>query len=120
MLRIPLSFIHSHPFYPRSHVPGAGSIEQVKLLSGSNAYVLGRLVRLQGWVYHQQGKLEDATSEALRALEIFEKLGAPGDANHCRALLGSIQGATSSGGISDETVRSFYYPAKLALMGENG
>ena len=51
---------------------------------------------------------------------IINKASLKRDANHCRALLGSIQGATSSGGISGETVRSFYYPAKLALMGENG
>ena len=71
-------------------------IEQAKLLSGSNTYDLGRMVGLQGRVYYQQGKLEDARSSALHALEIFEKLGASGGVDECRDLLQSIKGATHS------------------------
>ena len=45
-------------------------IEQAQSLSDSNAYFLGCAVTLQGWIYFQQGRLEDATFEALHALEI--------------------------------------------------
>ena len=71
-------------------------IEQAKSLSGSNTYDLGRVVGLQGRVYYQQGKLEDARTSALHALEIFEKLGAAGGVDECRDLLQSIEGATHS------------------------
>ena len=69
-------------------------IERAKSLSGGNAYDLGRVVGLQGWVYYRQGKLEDAKSEALRALEIFEELEAAGDVDEYKGLLRSIEGAT--------------------------
>ena len=49
-------------------------------------------IHSQGRSYYRQGKLEKAKFEALRALEIFEKLGAQ-DTEDCRSLLRAIEEA---------------------------
>ena len=67
-------------------------IEQAKLHAVDNAYNLARAVELQAWVYFRQYRFEDATSEGLRALEIYEKLGNLCDAEDCRDLLQQIEG----------------------------
>ena len=66
-------------------------IERAKSRAVNSTYSLGRAVELQAGIYYRQHRLEDATSEALRALEIFEKLGASGEAKSCRALLRDIE-----------------------------
>ena len=55
-----------------------------------NEYPLGRAMDQQAWIWYEQSRQEDARSEALRALEIFEKLGAAQDAWACRELLQEI------------------------------
>ena len=67
-------------------------IERAKSYAVNSAYFLGRAVELQAGIYYRQHRLEDATSEALCALEICEKLGASRDADCCRALLRRIEG----------------------------
>ena len=57
-----------------------------------STYNLGRAVRLQAEVFHRQHKLKEAKSQALRALEIFEKLGAVNDRNLCSGILQRIEG----------------------------
>ena len=80
-------------------------IEQAKSHATGDSYCLGRTVELQAWVYHQQGKLEDATSQILRALEIFEKLGAVGDVDECRTFLRRIEEVVES---KDTSAVSFW------------
>ena len=65
--------------------------EQAKSHAASSAYNLGRAVELQVQVYYQQRKLEEAMSGALRALDIYGKLGALRDLERCRALLLDIK-----------------------------
>ena len=84
-------------------------IEQAKSLSDNNAYFLGRAVRLQGWVYLQQGRLEDATSEALHAHEISEKLGVPGEIDRCRDLLQYIEQVARSEGTPTVSFQERYH-----------
>ena len=66
-------------------------IERAKSYVVDDAYHLGRAVLLQARIYYQQLELEDAMSEASRALEIFEKLGALWWADECRDLLREIE-----------------------------
>ena len=66
-------------------------IQQAKSHAVDNAYNLARAVEMQAWIYFRQCRFEDATSEGLRALEIFEKLGSLVDAKHCRDLLRKIE-----------------------------
>ena len=66
-------------------------IEQAKSHAVNAIYHLGRATLLQAKIWYQQGRLEDAAPEALRALDIFEKLGVSGDLEDCRALLRDIE-----------------------------
>ena len=70
-------------------------VERAKTHAVSNAYHLGRAVLLQARIHRQQSKLQDATSGALRALEIFEKLGTMSEVGICKDLLKLIEGAAS-------------------------
>jgi len=66
-------------------------IEQTKSHTVGNAFYLGRAMELQARIWVGQCKFEQARSEALRAVEIFEKHGAaPVDLERCRRLLGVI------------------------------
>jgi tetratricopeptide (TPR) repeat protein len=66
-------------------------IERAQSHAVSDLYGLGRAMDLQARVLYQQGRLEDAKSEALRALETFEKLGAAKVAGACRDLLQKVE-----------------------------
>ena len=66
-------------------------IEQAKSYTVDDPYLLGWVIRLQAQIYYRQRRLEDAASEALRALEIFKGLGAQGDVESCKGLLRDIE-----------------------------
>jgi len=65
-------------------------LEQAKSHAVNNAYHLGRATELQAEVWYRQHRLEEAESEALRAVDIFDKLGAAKDVERCRKLLRDI------------------------------
>lgn len=65
-------------------------IEQARSYATNEAFDLGHVMMKQAVVWGRQARLEDATSEALRALDIFEKLGAAGDVKRCRNLLRTL------------------------------
>jgi len=65
-------------------------IEYVKSHSVNNTYYLVRAMKLQATFWCNQRRLEEAKSEALRAVEVFEKLGATKDVEECRKLLRRI------------------------------
>ena len=71
-------------------------------VDNSDAYSLGRVVNLRAEALYRQRRLEEAKSQALRALEIFERLGAAGDQDSCRDLLQEIEGSTKSRVLSSE------------------
>ena len=66
-------------------------IERAKLHAVNNTYLLGRAMRRQAGFWYHQGRLEEGKSEALRALCVFEKLGAVKDIEECRRILGKIE-----------------------------
>ena len=72
-------------------------IEQAKSHAVDNPYNLGCGMKMQARIWYQQRRLEDARSEAVRALESFEKLGATKDAEGCKGLLWEIEEAMESG-----------------------
>ena len=57
----------------------------------NNTYNSGRAMELQAWVWYQQHRFEEARSEALRAADFYEKLGAAKDVGDCREFLQRIQ-----------------------------
>ena len=76
-------------------------IERAKPYTDNNAYKLGRAMRLQTRIWYKQRKLEEARSEALRTVDIFEKLGAAKDVEECRGLLRDIQNELNNPVASD-------------------
>ena len=62
-------------------------IIQARSHATDNMYNLGHAMDTQATIWYEQGRLEDARLEALRALEIFENLGAAEDARRVRCLL---------------------------------
>ena len=65
-------------------------IEQAMLHVDNSMYNLGRTTELRAQVFHRQCRLEDAKSEALRAIKIYEKIGTVEDVDDCRDLLQQI------------------------------
>jgi len=67
-------------------------VEQAKLhaTNCNDAYTLARAMQRQADLWHRQHRLEEAKSEALGAIDMFEKLGAADDAEDTRRLLQKI------------------------------
>ena len=67
-------------------------IEHTKLhaINGNDKYPLARAMWLQACVWHRQNKFEEAKSEALRVVDVFEKLGAADDIERIRVFLRQI------------------------------
>ena len=51
-------------------------VERAKPHAVDNAFLLGRGMRLQANFWHKRRRFEEAKFEALRAVEVFEKVGA--------------------------------------------
>ena len=88
--------------------------EQARSHSRNHPYLLGRAAYSQALIYYEQQKLENATSRALCALEVFQKLGALEDQNLCKDLLQKIGWATSSEpDSSGELQYAIHYPTSI-------
>ena len=66
-------------------------VEHAKLHAVDHAYYLGCAMALQARVLYKQRRVEEARSEALRAVGVFENLGAAKKMEDCRNLLRDIQ-----------------------------
>ena len=66
-------------------------VERAKPHAVNNPYFLGRAMRLQAGFWYAERKFEEAKSEALRAADVYEGIGATRDAEDCRTLLRSIE-----------------------------
>ena len=66
-------------------------IDQAKSYATDNAHSLGRAMEYNARVWRQQHRLEVAVSEALGALEIYEKIGASVDMARCKHLLQELE-----------------------------
>ena len=66
-------------------------LEQAKLHALNGPYLLGRAAHLQATILLGQHRPEEATSETLHAIEIFEKVGTLKEADACRILLQDIE-----------------------------
>ena len=64
---------------------------QAKSLSADDAFTLGGAMELQAMIWFKQLKFKEAKSEALRASETYEKLGATMSVKRCRELLYGIE-----------------------------
>ena len=71
-------------------------LERAKSRVANDAYYLGRAADLQTVVWYKQRRFEEARSEALRAADVFEKLGATADLERCRNNLRVISRESDS------------------------
>ena len=78
--------------------------EHAKSHAVNDVYHLGRAAHLQARLWYAQGKLEEAESEALHAVDIYEKLGATGDVEFGRQLLQEIEGAMDNGELLEKVL----------------
>ena len=69
-------------------------IERAKSYAANDAYLLARALWVQAWLWDKQNKTEEAKSEALRALDMFEKFGAAKLAEETRRFLEQIDHRT--------------------------
>ena len=65
-------------------------IERAKLYAANDGYLLARISWVQAWCWGERCMFEEARSEALRALSVFEKLGAANDAEKIKRYLERI------------------------------
>ena len=66
-------------------------VEHAKLHGVDNAYYLGYAMEMQAGIWNRQRRFQEARAEALRAAEVYEKLGATKDLEDCRKLLQGIE-----------------------------
>lgn len=64
--------------------------EHAKSHAVRDPYLSAYLMDQQAWVRNEQHRFEEARSEALRALDVFEKLGAASNAELTREILRRI------------------------------
>jgi len=75
-------------------------VERAKMHAVDGAYELGRATKLQAGAWYDQGRLEEARAEALRAADVFEKLGDAKYMGRCRKLLRDIENSLAASGRS--------------------
>ena len=81
--------------------------KQAKSYAANNIYQLGSTMVMQANIWYRQLRLEEAKSEALDALDIYEQLGAAEQVRECRRLLQKVelamrnQSTNSQGGFLD-------------------
>ena len=68
-------------------------IKQAKSHTANDAYYQGHGMEMQAQIWDRQHRLEEARSEALGTLEIYERVGAVQDGEHCRGLLWCVENA---------------------------
>ena len=90
-------------------------VKQAKSHTVNDARRLGRAMQMQASVWYRERRLEDARSEALHALKIFEKSGAAHDAGCCRGLLRRVEKAmeSRSTGLKGEALDAILNPTSI-------
>ena len=64
--------------------------ERARLRASNHTYSLGRAMEVQAELWYKQDRVEGAKSEALRAVDVYEKLGATNDLKRCRGFIQRI------------------------------
>jgi tetratricopeptide (TPR) repeat protein len=93
---------HDFPFWVHYHLAGLfrnedrledaqAHVEHAKSHAADDTYFLTCVMEEQAWVWYMQHRLEEAKSEALRAADFYERLGAVRDLECCREFLREIE-----------------------------
>jgi len=75
-------------------------LERAKLHAVDSAYELGMAMKLQARAWYEEGRFEEAKTEALHAADVYGGLGAAKGVEDCRKLLQKIEGSLVSPGQS--------------------
>ena len=78
-------------------------VERTKSHVVNDPYLLGRAMDLQALFWYQEGRFEEAKSEALGAAEIYERVGATRDLEFRRTFLQDIEERMKVSGESDSS-----------------
>ena len=78
-------------------------VEHTKLHMGHSTYLLGRTMELQAWLWYKQDRLEEAKSEYLHVVDLYEKMGTTVDLERCRDVIMEIEAEMESPVASDES-----------------
>jgi tetratricopeptide (TPR) repeat protein len=78
-------------------------VEHAKSHATNDPHYLGRAMELQARIWYKRGRLEEAESEVLHAVGVFEELGAADDAKRCRNFLWEIKKKMKGPVISGES-----------------
>ena len=93
-------------------------VERAKSYTTDSTYYLGRAMELQAQACYDQHLLEEAKSEALRAVDVYEKLGAVEDMAECRLFLQWIEEEMNDPialYLDGELVKLHHFPCILTL-----
>jgi len=66
-------------------------VDHLKSYTLNSAYYLDIAMEQQAWVWCEQGRLEEAKSEALRTIWAYEKLGSSKDVERCMELVEKVE-----------------------------
>jgi hypothetical protein len=77
--------------------------ERAKLHAINDTCDLGRAMELQARIWDKQGRFEEARSEELCAVGVFEKLGTAKELEGCRNFLQDIEGRMKTPVVSGES-----------------
>ena len=72
-------------------------IEHAKPHAIYDPYLMGRAMGSQAKILYDECRFEEAKSEALSAVDVFEKLGATDNVEYCRAIIQDIEALAASG-----------------------
>ena len=84
-------------------------IKLAKSHAANDTYLLGCVMELQARVWYKEHKFKEAKSEALRAINVFKKLGATKDLEKCKDILHDIEKKTRKQITSSEPQKLYYF-----------
>ena len=96
-------------------------LEHARFHAVNNAHNLGLVMELQAEAWYERGRLEEARTEALGAVDVYEKLGVAKKLEDCRKLLQKIENSLVASGqsplaaVNCELRRRCYLPHALTF-----
>ena len=72
-------------------------VDRAKPHTTNDPYLLGRSIQLQALFWYRQRRFKEAKFETLRAVDIYEKIGATRDLEYCRIVLRDLEMSVTSG-----------------------
>ena len=88
-------------------------VERARLCVGNDMFQRGRVPFTNAFFFCMQGRFEEGEPDALRALAIFERLGATDSTEKTRLIFGGINRSTRGNGLDGDGSLSKFWPPVL-------